>query len=264
MTNDTRVRDAESLLDQLTDTSIDSDYYSAHERPPGRLSKALSTLTICLFGGLLATAALQTHFDRPATELERSAMIDGVEARQETRDRRLRTVEALREELVELQELGISQDPAREALFVSAGEIAVSGEGVRVTARSGSSTTSGERAWRVTDSDLQLLINGLWQAGAEAIAVNGQRVIATTAIRTAGETITINYRSVGEPYVVDAIGDRDELVANLLANPAGRYWSERVENFGVEFNLESKSEVNLPAGPSSRLRTTYAQAWEAN
>lgn len=49
---------------------------------------------------------------------------------------------------------------------------------------------------RVLDMDLQILTDGLWQAGAEAISVNGHRLSALTAIRGAGEAITVDNRSL--------------------------------------------------------------------
>ena len=44
------------------------------------------------------------------------------------------------------------------------------------------------------DRDLQVIVNGLWAAGAEAIAVNGQRLTACSAIRSAGEAILVDFR----------------------------------------------------------------------
>ncbi len=51
----------------------------------------------------------------------------------------------------------------------------------------------------VLDRDLQDIANALWQAGAEAIAVNGQRLTATSTIRTAGGAILVDFRPVGQP-----------------------------------------------------------------
>ncbi len=60
---------------------------------------------------------------------------------------------------------------------------------------------------RVADTDLRVLVNGLWEAGAEAIAINGQRITATSAIRSAGSAITVNYTSLIPPYRVVVLGD---------------------------------------------------------
>lgn len=255
----TKIRDAETLLDQLTTSSIDDDYYTTRDRPPGKVSMALTAVTICLFGALLATAAAQTRNDRPETELERRAMIEGVETRQEIRTSRQATVESLREEIVILEGQSPVENPARDALFLSAGEIAATGPGITVTARSGDGSRDGDR---ITDTDMQLLVNGLWYAGAEAISVNGHRIVSTTAIRTAGETLTINFQSVGEPYIVKAIGDREELEERLIANPTGRHWAQRSSDAGIQFEIELREDLVVPAGPPRRLRLSYAESSE--
>ena len=62
---------------------------------------------------------------------------------------------------------------------------------------------------RVLDSDIQRAVNGLWSVGAEAIAVNGQRLTAQSAIRSAAGAILVNYRPLKPPYRVEAIGPPD-------------------------------------------------------
>ena len=59
---------------------------------------------------------------------------------------------------------------------------------------------------RVLDVDLQSVVNALWAAGAEAIAINGQRLTATSTIRAAGDAVLVDYRPVTSPYEVAAIG----------------------------------------------------------
>ena len=54
--------------------------------------------------------------------------------------------------------------------------------------------------------DLQNVANALWAAGAEAIAINGQRLTATSTIRAAGNAILVDFRPVTSPYEVSAIG----------------------------------------------------------
>src|SRR5699024_11863661 len=58
---------------------------------------------------------------------------------------------------------------------------------------------------RVTDGDLQIAVNGLWAAGAEAVAVNGQRVGPTTAIRTAGSAVLVDFRPLSPPYRITVV-----------------------------------------------------------
>ncbi|MGH9021660.1 MAG: DUF881 domain-containing protein [Acidimicrobiia bacterium] len=110
-------------------------------------------------------------------------------------------------------------------------------------------------ARRIHDLDLQLLVNALWAAGAEAVAVNRERLAATTAIRGAGETITVNFRPQGPPYRIRAIGA--EQGAFSRSPTAGRFrrWSEL---FGLRFETRSRSRLDLPAHRPA-LRARYAR-----
>ena len=74
---------------------------------------------------------------------------------------------------------------------------------------------------RVLDIDLQVLANGLWQAGAEAVSINGHRLSDLTAIRSAGDAITVDYRSLTRPYRVEAIGDPRTLQARFVESAGG-------------------------------------------
>ena len=80
---------------------------------------------------------------------------------------------------------------------------------------------SGGDVSRVLDVDLQSVVNGLWAGGAEAVAVNGQRLTALTTIRAAGSAILVDFRPVTSPYEVSAIGpdDLERPVQRLAAGP---------------------------------------------
>ena len=74
-----------------------------------------------------------------------------------------------------------------------AGAEAVTGPGIVITA---AGSRDDAEAGRITDHDLQVLVNGLWYAGAEALSINDNRVGTLTSIRTAGDAITVNFRSI--------------------------------------------------------------------
>src|SRR5699024_6146466 len=86
---------------------------------------------------------------------------------------------------------------------------------------------------RVTDGDLQIAVNGLWAAGAEAVAVNGQRVSATTAIRTAGSAVLVDFRPLSPPYEVTALGDPELLRSGVEDAETGAYLSEISTRYGI-------------------------------
>jgi uncharacterized protein YlxW (UPF0749 family) len=118
---------------------------------------------------------------------------------------------------------------------------AVTGSGVVV--RLGDARPSSGDVARVQDRDLQRAVNIAWSAGAEAIAVNGQRLGPLTAIRQAGDSILVDYRPVTSPYEISAIGDPQRLEA---AYSVGSVSS------GLRA-LASALDVGLEVRPSERL-----------
>jgi uncharacterized protein YlxW (UPF0749 family) len=110
----------------------------------------------------------------------------------------------------------------------------------------------------VLDEDLQRLVNGLWVAGAEAVSINGERLTALSAIRGAGEAITVNYHSLRRPYVVQAIGDPDNLPARFIESAGGSWWLNLQSVYQLRFDMTSEDSVTLPAVPTPALRHARA------
>lgn len=99
----------------------------------------------------------------------------------------------------------------------------------------------------IHDYDLRDVINLLWAAGAEAIAVNGERIVATTSIYCVGATIMVNDTRMSPPYVVRAIGPVEQL-ETLLKNPA--YLGDlrsRVSRYKLEFKVSGATQVTVTA-----------------
>jgi uncharacterized protein YlxW (UPF0749 family) len=113
----------------------------------------------------------------------------------------------------------------------------------------------GTNGARVTDEDLRQLVNGAWQAGAEGIAINGHRLTARTAIRSAGSAITVDYRSLLRPYRVEAIGDPKRLPARFADTPGGAWWADAKNNYGLEYDVSSSASLTLPADPGLAVTT---------
>ena len=93
------------------------------------------------------------------------------------------------------------------------GYVPVRGPGVRIEVDSAPNAVPNDE---IRDEDLALLVNGLWTAGAEAIAVNDQRIVALGGIRNTNRAIHVNGRPLTAPYVIEAIGDPGTLQARLL------------------------------------------------
>ena len=104
-----------------------------------------------------------------------------------------------------------------------------------------------------------LPMNGLRQAGAEAVAINGHRITTLTPIRSAGSAITVDYVSLNPPYVVEAIGDPSRLQARFVRTSAAVWWQYLHDNYGIAYELQTvNGDLRLPADPAMTLR--YAES----
>ncbi|WP_027366079.1 DUF881 domain-containing protein [Desulfotruncus alcoholivorax] len=127
-----------------------------------------------------------------------------------------------------------------------AGLVTVTGPGIEVVLdnpENGGKTTSPELSF-IQDQDLLGLVNELWGSGAEAISINGQRIIATTEIRLAAPFININTTRVVPPYQVLAIGSPDSM-ANALELPGGLV--EYYRDIGFQVTVEKHDDLTIPA-----------------
>jgi len=105
-------------------------------------------------------------------------------------------------------------------------------------------STEEASAFRVHDVDVQLVVNALFAAGAEAVAVNGNRLVSTTPIRAAGQTIVVNFRPLSSPYEVKAIGAR---LADFQASDIVSRFHRWRDLFGLGFRVQQESKVVVPA-----------------
>ncbi|WP_157869177.1 DUF881 domain-containing protein, partial [Streptomyces atriruber] len=113
---------------------------------------------------------------------------------------------------------------------------------------------------RVRDRDMQRVVNGLWQSGAEAISINDQRLTALSAIRAAGDAILVDNRPLVPPYTVLAVGDGKRLSTRFQNSRDGQYLHALQENFGIRTSISVSDELRLPAAPSVTVRTAEPKA----
>lgn len=251
------------LLRQIVEQPIDPDYYepAAHrvsERRPVR--RWALAATVALAGVLFAIGAVQTTQRAPLVATERDELITRIKAAEATLEVQRAEVVALDADVARLRVAAASGDVAAEArlaeidrLGASVGTVAVTGPGVVVVVDDAHGSDTDARD-RVLDLDLQILVNGLWQSGAEAISINGHRLSALTAIRGAGEAITVDYRSLTRPYRVEAIGDPRTLPASFAMTSAGAWWNDLARNRGMTYSLSSVDSLTLGADPGMVLR----------
>jgi len=136
------------------------------------------------------------------------------------------------------------------AARLAAGLTKVTGPGVVVEiADSKLQVPAGENAanYIVLVDDLHDIVTALWASGAEAIAINGERLVSTSSIYGVGASILVNTAFLAPPFRVEAIG-ADGLLERFLGNQAylGRV-AHRIDAFGLEFATQAQSDLTLPA-----------------
>jgi uncharacterized protein YlxW (UPF0749 family) len=253
------------LLDYLTAHSMDEDYAHVAEREPSsseprqNRSGAAALLVLGLFGLLVATAAVQTSRNAVEAEDGHQQLVTQIQARSAQVDARRARVTSLREEVDSLRAQfldttaqGRAMADRLDRLGVNTGASAVTGPGVRAVVDDAPGATSAQQ--RVLDQDLARLVNVLWEVGAEAIAINGQRLSNLTAIRHAGSAIVVN-RSLSPPYVVSAIGGPN-MAARFVESSNGSAWLDTQATFGLQFDMTTEERLTLPA--ADRLKLRYA------
>lgn len=253
-------RDASGLLEQIAENALDDDYYvvRAGETHGRRSNGLVVALVLATFAVLVTVAAVQTRTDRPSSDLERQTLATDVQARRDVLADRQATAEQLRAEVADLQAGTGGDDSELEDLRVLTADRAARGPGLLMQVIGSRDDLEG----RITATDLQVLVNSLWYAGAEAIAIDGQRLSSLTSVQSVDGVITVNYQTVAPPFRVVALGDAEALQTRFEAGAGGRYWEERRQDAGVDLDVSPSDDVGVPAAPQERLTLSYARAVE--
>jgi uncharacterized protein YlxW (UPF0749 family) len=225
--------------------------------------RASLAAVLAVAGFLTLMASRGVEDARRGAQSRRSGLVKLIKERQGEVDELGRTLVRLRSDVLAARRR-ISERSATDARRVRevqmrAGMTAMAGPGLEVVLSDSERKTDDpteQQALTIQDVDLQLVVNALWAAGAEAMAINGQRLVATSPIRAAGETVTVNFRPLVPPYRVRAVGaDRQTFDRSSVARRFRRW----VEEFELGFAVHHHSKLEVPAyvGP---LQLQAAQA----
>ncbi|UQU61607.1 DUF881 domain-containing protein [Couchioplanes caeruleus] len=263
------------FLTELFRNPLDPGYADAAARrqrgegPTGvrrQVIKGVSSLTLVALGFLLVVAYQQTMADEPARTQARDTLVDQVQSRREETAQLQERAERLRAEVAGLreQQLGGAAVAKLRGLEAQTGFAPVKGSGARITVGDGPTpidpvTGERENEARVRDTDLQLAVNALWAAGAEAVAINGQRLTATSAIRQAGEAILVDLRPVTTPYQVVAVGP-GSLADDFRDGAAGKFFRALNSKYGMSYDVSDVHGVTLDAATQPNLRQATPSA----
>lgn len=254
------------LLTLITTRSMDEDYAHVAQRRASagedHAQKArphwTSVLAVAALGVMAAVVAVQTDREAEVNELSRAALVEQVTSRRD----QLRDLQGQVAQLSSSnQALAANSTLVQERLDdiaarvrraeLNTGYAPVRGPGLRITVDNPEGVEVDDE---VRDEDLAVLVDGLWQAGAEAIAINDQRLNVLGGIRNTNRAIHVNGRPVNTPYVIQAIGDPRTLQADLLRTSQGQEWFSLVNFYGFLYDPENVDDIRLPAAPERALR----------
>jgi uncharacterized protein YlxW (UPF0749 family) len=111
----------------------------------------------------------------------------------------------------------------------------------------------------VHQQDIQAVVNALWAGGAEAMTIQGQRVVSTTGIKCVGNTVVLHGVPYSPPYRISAIGDPGLLEASLAASDYIDAYLTVVRAHGLGYEVTSSTRLELPAYAGSTA-LKYAEA----
>ncbi|VBB06215.1 Hypothetical protein LUCI_1431 [Lucifera butyrica] len=168
--------------------------------------------------------------------------------------------DALLRQVQELSRAGKSEAASSEMELIKmgAGVVALKGPGVLVSIDDSKRPTKpGENPnlYLIHDDDILKVINELRAAGAEAISINDQRLVATSEIRCAGPTLSVNNTRYSPPYEIRAIGDPQTLESSLKMRGGV---VETLQFWGIQVTIKKQDVVNIPAYKGT-FRFDYAK-----
>jgi uncharacterized protein YlxW (UPF0749 family) len=217
-----------------------------------------SIACVCLVLGFMVAVQLRTTEDMK--ENVSYQRIEEISARllntEQERDSLKEELSALRKQKAAELKGSISQE-----VSLRAGLTPVEGEGVIVRLEDSNATAkAGENPnlYVIHDDDLLKVINELRAAGAEAISINGQRLIGTSEIRCAGPTLSVNNVRSAPPFEIRAIGDSKSLEGAIKMRGGV---AETLKVWGIKLDVSVSQSVYVPAYKGA-VAHTYAHAAE--
>jgi uncharacterized protein YlxW (UPF0749 family) len=270
------------LVDMMTNT-LDESYAEAARRragadtepggagPGGSPSASHRLVAVGLLvalGLVTGIAAAQVRQRQAAGSRLRADLVTEVHQRTADTDALAKQAAALRQDVAAQQSAALQSNAfgsavAKQlaALELAVGVGPVTGPGLVVRLDDAPSTgqdVAGRGGHvdegRILDRDLQDAVNGVWASGAEAVAINGLRLSSLTAIRSAGESILVDYRPISPPYTIRAIGDPAKLETGFADSAAGRRIATLAAVYGLQLAVHRADKQTIPGAGAPALR----------
>ena len=274
-----RRNDSMTLITEMMERPLDPGYAAAAERRQASglpAATGLRSLTLIiaavLIGALLAASALALRAPTTAASKVKQDLVGRIEDQRAHADVQTRRIATLRNEINTAQAAALSQQSQTglstdlSKLELAAGTVPVTGPGLVLTVDdapppaepvapdANPRTVTAPDQGKVIARDLQIIVNGLWEAGAEAISINGHRLTSRAAIRSAGAAILVDYRPLTRPYVITAIGDPGSLGVEFADNSGGSYLQSLKNNYQIRGDVQNRTSVVVPGEPTLSLQ----------
>ena len=256
--DDVRPDDASVDIDEdrsqaTTDPSI-QDVRSDSRHP--RLARSATVIVMAVAGLMMTTAAINSrgHDLRPERDTDMATLVRSQASHNAALQKEAAGLRAQVEDLSKANQTpGVTSSviSSASALAPSVGLEAVSGKALRVTLDDAplSENPDGVDANMlvVHQQDIQMVVNTLWSGGAEAMTIQGQRVISTTAVKCVGNTVVLHGVAYAPPYVIEVIGDLNAMQKALDTSEAVRIYKEYVSAYQLGWSVERAGQVTMPA-----------------
>lgn len=259
MSKRTNLQDSSLLLDKIwRDLQDDSYKLKAQEKikqgKPSSDPKWLILIVLTIGGLIFGIGASITRQSIPLSIQNRDLLRENIAAQSIVLEDKETQLEQVIQSISTLQEnqAAVLPEVDQEELTLlnfASGYQTVSGPGIRVEINDAEISSLpldvDPSLARVFDSDLITILNGLWVAGAEAVAIGNQRISSRSAVSQSGEAILVNYRPILPPYRIDAIGS-PELADRFKETQDFMNISEVSRLYGISFNVDSIDNIEIP------------------
>lgn len=234
------------------------------ERRRGTPRTRLLTLLICLLAGVMITVSAINARGTDLRPDRNTDLVDLLRSESARNSSLARQVAQARAEVDELSRTSAA-DPAEqarlEAAASAAGLVAVEGAGMTVTLDDAPASVQPPGVDAdllvVHQQDIQAVVNVLWRSGAQAVVIQGQRVISTTGIKCVGNTVVLQGVPYAPPYVISAVGDQAALQQGLADSSYLQKYRQYVDAYRLGY--DERREANLVApGFQGSTQLTWA------
>lgn len=236
------------------------------DRGRSPLARTLTAVICALAGWLIIASALNAQGTdlRPGRNTDLVSLVQSQSRRNAELTRQLTGIRTEVDGLAAQADEQSDLAPELSTQELNVGLTAMSGPGVTVTLGDAPSSVAANGIEPdllvVHQQDIQAVVNALWSGGAEAMTIQEQRVISTTAVKCVGNTVVLHGIPYAPPYVISAIGDQERLHAALAASEPVQIYLQYVDAYGLVYRETSESRLRFAAHEGS-LHLVHAEPY---